>query len=71
MLIYTAFDRISHKQVQCIAYSTDNGATFTHYVGNPVLDSNREVGSNDTRDPKVFWYEPTRHWVMVLLRRTA
>ena len=69
VLIYTAFDRISHKQVQCIAYSTDNGATFTRYVGNPVLDSNREVGSNDTRDPKVFWYEPTRHWVMVLFEK--
>ena len=69
VLIYTAFDRISHKQVQCIAYSTDNGASFTRFVGNPVLDSNREVGSNDTRDPKVFWYEPARHWVMVLFEK--
>jgi len=69
VLIYTAFDRISHKQVQCIAYSTDNGATFTRYAGNPVLDSNREVGSNDTRDPKVFWYEPAGHWVMVLFEK--
>jgi fructan beta-fructosidase len=69
VLIYTAFDRISHKQVQCIAYSTDNGASFARYVGNPVLDSNREVGSNDTRDPKVFWYEPGKHWVMVLFEK--
>ncbi len=69
VLVYTAFDRISHKQVQCIAYSTDNGASFTRYVGNPVLDSNREVGSNDTRDPKVFWYEPAKHWVMVLFEK--
>jgi fructan beta-fructosidase len=69
VLVYTAFNRISHKQVQCIAYSRDNGATFTRYVGNPVLDSNREVGSNDTRDPKVFWYKPTGHWVMVLFEK--
>ncbi|MDW5266754.1 MULTISPECIES: glycoside hydrolase family 32 protein [Acidobacteriaceae] len=69
VLVYTAFDRVSHKQVQCIAYSTDNGATFTRYAGNPILDSNREVGSNDTRDPKVFWYQPTRHWVMVLFEK--
>lgn len=69
VLVYTAFDRTSHKQVQCIAYSTDNGATFTRYAGNPVLDSNREAGSNDTRDPKVFWYEPSRHWVMVLFEK--
>ena len=69
VLVYTAFDRHSKKQVQCIAYSTDNGVTFTRYAGNPILDSNREVGSNDTRDPKVFWYEPTRHWVMVLFEK--
>jgi sucrose-6-phosphate hydrolase SacC (GH32 family) len=69
VLVYTAFDRHSKKQVQCIGYSTDNGVTFARYAGNPILDSNREVGSNDTRDPKVFWYEPTRHWVMVLFEK--
>jgi fructan beta-fructosidase len=69
VLVYTAFDRNSKKQVQCIAYSTDNGLTFTRYAGNPILDSNSEVGSNDTRDPKVFWYEPTRQWVMVLFEK--
>ena len=69
VLVYTAFDRNTKKQVQCLAYSTDNGVTFTRYTGNPILDSNREVGSNDTRDPKVFWYEPTRRWVMVLFEK--
>src|ERR1017187_3153135 len=69
VLVYTAFDRISHKQVQCIAYSTDGGITFTRFAGNPVLDSNSEQGTNDTRDPKVFWYEATRHWVMVLFEK--
>jgi fructan beta-fructosidase len=69
VLAYTAFDRVTHKQVQCIAYSTDNGVTFTRFPGNPVIDSNREVGSNDTRDPKVFWYAATRHWVMVLFEK--
>jgi fructan beta-fructosidase len=69
VLFYTAFDRNTKKQVQCIAYSTDNGLTFNRYAGNPILDSNRDVGSNDTRDPKVFWYEPGRHWVMVLFEK--
>ncbi len=69
VLVYTAFDRTSHKQVQCIAYSIDNGATFQHAAENPVLDTNREVGSNDTRDPKVFWYEPGKRWVMVLFEK--
>lgn len=69
VLVYTAFDRVSHKQVQCIAYSTDNGVTFTHFERNPVLDTNSELGSNDTRDPKVFWYAPAHHWVMVLFEK--
>jgi len=69
VLVYSTFDRATNKQVQSIAYSTDNGSSFTHYSGNPVLDTNLEVGSNDTRDPKVFWYQPTKHWVMVLFEK--
>lgn len=69
VLVYTAFDRETKKQVQCLAYSTDNGATFTRFEGNPVLDTNTEVGSKDTRDPHVFWYAPTQHWVMVLFEK--
>ncbi len=69
VLVYTAYDRTTKKQVQSLAYSTDNGVTFARYVGNPILDSNSEVGSKDTRDPKVFWYEPTKHWVMVLFEK--
>ena len=69
VIFYTAFDRATHKQVQCIAYSTDGGATFQRYAGNPVLDTDAEVGSTDTRDPKVFWYEPGKHWVMALFEK--
>jgi sucrose-6-phosphate hydrolase SacC (GH32 family) len=70
VLYYTAFNGVSKKQVQCIAYSTDNAKTFTRYAGNPVLDSNHEMG-NDTRDPKVFWYEPSKQWVMVLFEKNG
>lgn len=45
-------------EVQCIAYSLDQGRTFTKYEGNPVV--------GPTRDPKVFWYEPNQEWVMAL-----
>jgi sucrose-6-phosphate hydrolase SacC (GH32 family) len=69
VLVFTAFDRVTHKQVQCLAYSTDGGHTFTHYTGNPVGDTNTEVGSVDTRDPHVFWYAPKKHWVMVLFEK--
>ncbi len=69
VLVYTAFDRKTEKEVQCLAYSTDNGVTFTHFDGNPILDTNAEVGTNQTRDPHVFWYAPTQHWVMVLFEK--
>lgn len=57
------------KQVQCMAYSFDKGRTFTKYSGNPVIDSKKIWNSQDTRDPKVFWYKPAKHWVMVLNER--
>ena len=69
VLVYTAFDRKTEKEVQCLAYSTDNGATFTRFEGNPILDTNAEAGTNQTRDPHVFWYAPTQHWVMVLFEK--
>ena len=51
------------SQSQSIAYSLDNGQTFTKYEGNPVLTSDSR---RDFRDPKVFWYAPGKHWVMIL-----
>jgi fructan beta-fructosidase len=50
-------------QSQSIAYSTDRGRTWTKYSGNPVIPN---PGLKDFRDPKVFWYEPAREWVMVV-----
>lgn len=64
---YTAAGR--DKQVQCVAYSNDNGRTFTKFEGNPLIDSKHIWNSQDTRDPKVFWYKPGNHWVMVLNER--
>lgn len=49
-------------QMQSMAYSLDNGKTFTKYEGNPILTSSEK----DFRDPKVFWYAPDKHWVMML-----
>lgn len=65
--VYTADS--PEKQVQCIAYSLDKGRNWTKYDGNPVVDSRAKWNSHDTRDPKVFWYEPTGKWVMVLNER--
>lgn len=60
--IYTGYREGDKNQSQYIAYSTDRGRSWTRYAKNPVID----VGSTEFRDPKVFWHEPTRKWVMVL-----
>ena len=65
--LYTADS--PEKQVQCVAYSLDKGRTWIKYKGNPVIDSKDKWDSKDTRDPKVFWYEPNKEWVMVLNER--
>jgi len=58
---------------ECIAYSNDNGDTFTYYEKNPVV-------KHGGRDPKVTWYEYDKkdrplddaarklggHWVMTV-----
>lgn len=49
-------------QSESMAYSLDNGKTFVKYAGNPIITSLEK----DFRDPKVFWYAPGKHWVMVL-----
>lgn len=50
------------KQTQNIAYSIDRGRTWTKFGGNPVIDEKLK----DFRDPKVFWHEPSKRWVMVV-----
>lgn len=49
-------------QSESMAYSLDNGKTFVKYAGNPIITSLEK----DFRDPKVFWYAPGKHWVMIL-----
>jgi fructan beta-fructosidase len=44
---------------EVIAYSNDRGRTFTEYEGNPVYE-------HRGRDPKIIWFEPGGHWVMVV-----
>jgi len=58
-----------NKEAQSLAYSLDEGQTWTKYAGNPVNDRNR----GDYRDPKVFWYgdESTGYWVMAAVEADA
>ena len=61
-----AGEKVGRKdfQTQGIAYSLDNGATWTKYEGNPVIGND---GIKDFRDPKVFWDEVNQYWVMALV----
>ncbi|MBG8551925.1 glycoside hydrolase family 32 protein [Hymenobacter guriensis] len=52
-----------HHQYQSLAYSLDEGKTWTKYAGNPVLSN---PGIQDFRDPKVSWHEASHQWVMTL-----
>jgi fructan beta-fructosidase len=47
-------------QTQDLAVSQD-GYTWTKYKGNPVLN----IDQTDFRDPKVFWHEASKQWIMV------
>ena len=53
----------SDFQTQGIAYSNDKGRTWIKYAGNPVI---KNPGTRDFRDPKVYWLESTRHWILTL-----
>jgi fructan beta-fructosidase len=52
---WSRFDQRS----QCMSYSLDHGRTWQYYAHNPLFIF-------PERDPKVFWYAPTKHWVMIM-----
>ena len=60
--IVAFYTSAGENQTQSMAYSTDNGKTFTKYEGNPVLTSS----APDFRDPHLFWHEETHRWIMLL-----
>ncbi len=67
--IYTSHDPKKEKaqkidvETQSIAYSLDNGTTWTKYGNNPVIHN---PGARDFRDPKVSWNKESKRWTMVV-----
>ena len=70
--IVAIFTNHSHKkqdagqndyETQGIAYSLDEGMTWTKYENNPVIEN---PGTKDFRDPKVFWHNEQEKWILVL-----
>lgn len=60
--IYTSDNKVTGVQSQSLSFSTNGGLTFQKYKSNPVLN----IGSNNFRDPNVFWYKPSHEWVMAV-----
>jgi sucrose-6-phosphate hydrolase SacC (GH32 family) len=50
------------RQTQNLAYSTDDGRTWTRYAGNPVID----LHMADFRDPSAFWDDKQNRWIMAV-----
>ena len=53
-----------NTQSQGLAYSLDEGETWTKYKGNPII-GNKSL--KDFRDPKVFWNPETKLWNLTLV----
>jgi fructan beta-fructosidase len=54
-----AFWTRNDNRTHCICFSLDHGRTWKHYEKDPIL-------VYPERDPKVFWYAPSNHWVMMM-----
>jgi fructan beta-fructosidase len=59
---YTGHHVSGGRQTQNIAFSNDDGRTWTKYARNPVID----IGSTGFRDPKIFWHAASGKWIMVV-----
>lgn len=52
------------NQIVGLAYSNDTAKTWTRYQEKyPVLD----INNREFRDPHIFWYEPTKKWIMAIV----
>jgi sucrose-6-phosphate hydrolase SacC (GH32 family) len=54
-----AFWSRNDNRTFCVTYSLDHGRTWKYYEKNPIM-------VYPERDPKVFWYAPSNHWVMMM-----
>lgn len=60
--IYTIHSE-NNTESQGMAYSFDNGLTFTQYIGNPII---RNRGSPDFRDPNIFFRNGTFYMILAV-----
>ncbi|KAJ9488629.1 Extracellular endo-inulinase [Penicillium thymicola] len=68
---YTGYFPSNGTQDQRLAFSVDDGVTWTKYPDNPIISAAQESPHDTTeglesRDPKVFFHKASGKWVMVL-----
>lgn len=63
LALYTQFNVEEKRLHQSMAYSNDKGFSWIKYPQNPILVHR---SAPDFRDPKVFWYEPNKEWIMAV-----
>lgn len=54
----------NNYQTQGLAYSLDNGVSWTKYPGNPVIGNHDMI---DFRDPRLFWDKDRNIWILILV----
>jgi sucrose-6-phosphate hydrolase SacC (GH32 family) len=62
-------EKSQHKTPQGLAYSVDGGMSWQDYAKKPILEPFPVAGGKSyhvDRDPIVRWYEPGKHWTMML-----
>lgn len=68
--LVVAFTFAKSPFYQAMAYSTDQGRTFELWNEGKAIVANQGYDSGE-RDPKIFWHEPSKKWVMVLWVKQA
>ncbi|KAH7011235.1 glycosyl hydrolase [Ilyonectria destructans] len=71
LAFYTGYFPDTGVQDQRVAFSLDEGGTWTKYARNPIISQQQEkphdiTGGLETRDPKVFFHAPSDQWIMIL-----
>jgi fructan beta-fructosidase len=68
--ILACFTLARNTCYQALAYSMDRGRTFQLVNEGKAVVPNQGFDPKE-RDPKIFWYEPTKQWIMVLWVRKS
>ncbi|KAF2143949.1 glycoside hydrolase family 32 protein [Aplosporella prunicola CBS 121167] len=71
LAFFTGYFPDTGVQDQRLAFSLDQGATWTKFEANPVISEEQEAPHDataglETRDPKIFFHDASEKWIMIL-----